>query len=106
MNTKMFLIYLELLKKYNMDGTSKVEKKELAKDMELIKNGLLPVKYIIRQRKLLMNERIYIKIKLKYTIISKYGIVKLVEIRKSHYIFIYNGSFYLQKYGKLNITQI
>ena len=58
MDTKMFLIYLELLKKYNMDGTSKVEKKELAKDMELIKNGLLPVKYIIRQRKLLMNERI------------------------------------------------
>ena len=106
MDTKMFLIYLELLKKYNMDGTSKVEKKELAKDMELIKNGLLPVKYIIRQRKLLMNERIYIKIKLKYTIISKYVIVKLVEMRKSHYIFIYNGSFYLQKYGKLNITQI
>ena len=29
MDTKMFLIYLELLKKYNMDGTSKVEKKEL-----------------------------------------------------------------------------
>ena len=48
MDTKMFLIYLELLKKYNMDGNSKVEKKELAKDMELIKNGLLPVKYIIR----------------------------------------------------------
>lgn len=42
-----------------------------------------------------MNERIYIKIKLKYTIISKYVIVKLVEIGKSHYIFIYNGSFYL-----------
>ena len=33
-----------------------------------------------------MNERIYIKIKLKYTIISKYGIVKLVEIKKSRYI--------------------
>ena len=48
MDTKMFLIYLELLKKYNLDGASKVEKKELAKDMELIKNGLLPVKYIIR----------------------------------------------------------
>ena len=48
MDTKMFLIYLELLKKYNMDGTSKVEKKELAKDMELIKNGLLPIKYIIK----------------------------------------------------------
>ena len=48
MDTKMFLIYLELLKKYNMDGTSKVEKKELTKDKELIKNGLLPVKYIIR----------------------------------------------------------
>ena len=48
MDIKMFLIYLELLKKYNMDGTSKVEKTELAKDMQLIKNGLLPVKYIIR----------------------------------------------------------
>ena len=43
-----------------------------------------------------MNERIYIKIKLKYTIISKYVIVKLVEIRKSHYIFIYNGSFFIE----------
>ena len=48
MDTKMFLIYLELLKKYNMEDTSQREKKELAKDMELIKNGLLPVKYIIR----------------------------------------------------------
>ena len=59
MDIKMFLIYLELLKKYNMEGIPQREKKELAKDMELIKNGLLPVKYIIRQRKLLMNERIY-----------------------------------------------
>ena len=33
-----------------------------------------------------MNERIYIKIKLKYTIIYKYVIVKLVEIKKSRYI--------------------
>ena len=48
MNTKMFLIYLELLKKYNMEGIPQREKKELAKDMELIKNGLLPVKYIIK----------------------------------------------------------
>ena len=30
-----------------------------------------------------MNERIYIKIKLKYTIISKYVIVKLVEIKRA-----------------------
>ena len=48
MDTKMFLIYLELLKKYNMNDTTKVEKKELAKDIKKKKNGLLPVKYIIR----------------------------------------------------------
>ena len=48
MDTKMFLIYLELLKKYNMESIPQREKKELAKDMELIKNGLLPVKYIIK----------------------------------------------------------
>lgn len=48
MDTKMFLIYLELLKKYNMEGTSKREKKELAEDMEMIKNGLLPVKYLVK----------------------------------------------------------
>lgn len=48
MDTKMFLIYLELLKKYNMEDTSQKEKKELAKDMDLIKNGLLPVKYMIK----------------------------------------------------------
>ena len=48
MDIKMFLIYLELLKKYNMEGISQKEKKELAKDMDLIKNGLLPVKYIIK----------------------------------------------------------
>ena len=48
MDTKMFLIYLELLKKYNMDGISQREKKELAEDMELIKNGLLPMKYLIK----------------------------------------------------------
>ena len=48
MDTKMFLIYLELLKKYNMEDTSQREKKELAKDMELIKNGLLPIKYLIK----------------------------------------------------------
>ena len=51
MDTKMFLIYLELLKKYNMEGIPQREKKELAKDMELIKNGLLPIKYLIKQRK-------------------------------------------------------
>lgn len=48
MDSKMFLIYLELLKKYNMEGTSAAEKKQLAKDMESIKNGLLPIKYVIR----------------------------------------------------------
>ena len=48
MDSKMFLIYLELLKKYNMEDTSQREKKELAKDMELIKNGLLPIKYLIK----------------------------------------------------------
>lgn len=48
MDTKLFLTYLELLKKYNMEDTSEEEKKELAKDMELIKNGLLPIKYIIK----------------------------------------------------------
>ena len=48
MDTKMFLMYLELLKKYNMEETSKAEKKELAEDMEMIKNGFLPVKYIIK----------------------------------------------------------
>ena len=29
MDTKMFLIYLELLKKYNMEGISQREKKEI-----------------------------------------------------------------------------
>ena len=48
MDTKMFLIYLELLKKYNQEDTSEEEKNELAKDMELIKNGLLPIKYLIK----------------------------------------------------------
>ena len=48
MDTKLFLTYLELLKKYNMEDTSQREKKELAKDMELIKNGLLPIKYLIK----------------------------------------------------------
>ena len=60
MDTKLFLTYLELLKKYNQEDTSEEEKKELAKDMELIKNGLLPIKYLIKQRKdvnVLMNER-------------------------------------------------
>ena len=50
MDTKMFLIYLELLKKYNMEGIPQREKKELAKDMELIKNGLLPIKYLNKQK--------------------------------------------------------
>ena len=48
MDNKMFLIYLELLKKYNMEDTSQREKKELAEDMELIKNGLLPIKYLVK----------------------------------------------------------
>ena len=48
MDTKMFLIYLELLKKYNQEDTSEEEKKELAKDIELIKNGLLPLKYLFK----------------------------------------------------------
>lgn len=48
MNTKFFLIYLELLKKYNMEGISQKEKKELAEDMECIKNGFLPIKYLIK----------------------------------------------------------
>ena len=34
-----------------MEGIPQREKKELAKDMELIKNGLLPIKYIIKQKK-------------------------------------------------------
>ena len=48
MDTKMFLIYLELLKEYNQEDIPQREKKELAKDMELIKNGLLPIKYLIK----------------------------------------------------------
>ena len=34
-----------------MEGIPQREKKELAKEMELIKNGRLRVKYIIKQKK-------------------------------------------------------
>ena len=37
MDTKMFLIYLELLKKYNMEGIPQREKKELALKEEILK---------------------------------------------------------------------
>ena len=46
MDTKLFLTYLELLKKYNMEDTSEEEKKELVEDMNLIRLGYLPCKYI------------------------------------------------------------
>lgn len=46
MDTKLFLTYLELLKKYNMEDTSEEEKKELVEDMNLIRFGYLPCKYI------------------------------------------------------------
>ena len=46
MNTKLFLTYLELLKKYNMEDTSEEEKNELVEDMNLIRHGYLPCKYI------------------------------------------------------------
>lgn len=44
-----YKIYLELLNK--ISGTIGEEKKELIYDLEIIKNGLIPLKYIIKQPK-------------------------------------------------------
>ena len=46
MDTKLFLTYLELLKKYNQEDTSEEEKNELVEDMNLIRLGYLPCKYL------------------------------------------------------------
>lgn len=46
MDTKLFLTYLQLLKKYNQKDTSEEEKKELVEDMNLIRLGYLPCKYL------------------------------------------------------------
>lgn len=44
-----YKIYLALLNK--ISGTVGEEKKELIYDLEIIKNGLIPLKYIIKQPK-------------------------------------------------------
>ena len=40
-----FILYITLLRKYNAETNEKT-KKVLARDMEAIKNGLIPLKYL------------------------------------------------------------
>ena len=46
MDTKLFLTYQKKKKKYNMEDTSEEEKNEFVEDMNLIRLGYLPCKYI------------------------------------------------------------
>lgn len=40
-----YLIFVELLRRYNREENQEV-KKEIEKDLDMLKNGLIPIKFI------------------------------------------------------------